>query len=227
MKTKPCPQCHKRKELSRFSKDKLRKDGHRVWCKKCQKEYYLRNLKKITIQHKKYNQEHKAEISQYQTIYQIKNKKKLREYRKKWQEKNKPKIKKYLQTHKKEKNKYMKEKRKNDINFKLACYLRTRIGEILRGKIKANPTIKLLGCSMEYLKQHLENQFKYGMNWDNWGRGWHGKGKQEWHVDHIKPIVSFNLNKPKEQKKCFHYINLRPLWAKDNWERTKMRRKNV
>lgn len=47
------------------------------------------------------------------------------------------------------------------------------------------------------------------MSWDNYGyRGWH--------IDHIKPCSSFNLSDIKEQKKCFHYSNMQPLWWKDN-----------
>ena len=42
------------------------------------------------------------------------------------------------------------------------------------------------------------------------------KVNDDFHVDHIKPCSSFNLEDPEEQKKCFHYKNLQPLWAKDN-----------
>jgi len=60
-------------------------------------------------------------------------------------------------------------------------------------------------------KEYLQNQFKKGMTWKNYG-----KGKRKWCVDHIKPCCSFDLSKPEEQKKCFHYTNLQPLWAKEN-----------
>ena len=59
------------------------------------------------------------------------------------------------------------------------------------------------------LKLHLENQFVDGMNWNNYG-------KNGWHIDHIKPCASFDLTDPKQQKICFHYTNLQPLWAIDN-----------
>jgi len=45
------------------------------------------------------------------------------------------------------------------------------------------------------------------MNWENQG---------EWHVDHIRPICSFDMTIEEEQIKCFHYSNLQPLWAEDN-----------
>ena len=41
------------------------------------------------------------------------------------------------------------------------------------------------------------------------------------HIDHHIPIASFNLLKEEEQKKCFHYTNLKPLWAKDNLSKGK------
>ena len=67
----------------------------------------------------------------------------------------------------------------------------------------------LIGCSLEELKKHLESQFKPGMSWKN-------RGRNGWHIDHIKPCASFDLSKSEEQHKCFHYSNLQPLWAKEN-----------
>lgn len=76
--------------------------------------------------------------------------------------------------------------------------------------------MKLVGCSLEQLKKHLQSKFTKGMTWENYGTGWHGKGMKEWHIDHIRPCASFDLSKASEQKKCFNYSNLQPLWAKDN-----------
>ena len=38
-----------------------------------------------------------------------------------------------------------------------------------------------------------------------------------WHIDHIKPVSKFNLLDLKQQKRCFNYKNLQPLWAKENF----------
>ena len=46
-----------------------------------------------------------------------------------------------------------------------------------------------------------------GMIWENYGT---------WHIDHFYPCDSFDLTKDEEQKRCFHYTNLQPLWAKEN-----------
>ena len=69
--------------------------------------------------------------------------------------------------------------------------------------------VTIIGCTLEQLKKHLENQFTAGMTWKNYGRN-------GWHIDHIKPCTSFDLTDPKQQRKCFHYSNLQPLWAAEN-----------
>lgn len=57
------------------------------------------------------------------------------------------------------------------------------------------------------LKQQLDAQFREGMSWVNHG---------EWHVDNIRPCAIFDLTRVAEQKVCFHYTNLQPLWAEEN-----------
>ncbi|MCX6894769.1 MAG: hypothetical protein NTZ16_04565 [Verrucomicrobia bacterium] len=86
--------------------------------------------------------------------------------------------------------------------------LRSRINRVLKGKLKSAPTLVLLGCSLEQFKSHLESRFTRGMSWRNYGSGWH--------LDHKEPCSSFDLSNPEEQRRCFHYSNLQPLWAKVN-----------
>jgi len=101
-----------------------------------------------------------------------------------------------------------------NINLRLSSCLRKRIHSVLKGKSKSSSTMDLIGCSIDYLKIHLEKLFQEGMTWENYGRGY--KNKKEWHIDHIIPCAKFDLTKPEEQRKCFHYSNLQPLWAIDN-----------
>lgn len=104
---------------------------------------------------------------------------------------------------------YEKNRKLTDSEFKLVKTLRSRLVNALRRQNlnKNNSTIDLLGCSVSFLKNALEAKFKEGMTWEN-----HGK----WHIDHIKPCALFDLRYIEEQKKCFHYTNLQPLWASEN-----------
>ena len=47
------------------------------------------------------------------------------------------------------------------------------------------------------------------MSWENYGR----KG---WHIDHIRPLASFDLTDVEQRRIAFHHTNLQPLWASDN-----------
>jgi hypothetical protein len=105
--------------------------------------------------------------------------------------------------------KYFKNKKEKDPSFKLSSNIRIRIYTALKNNSKSNKTKRLLGCSIKQLKQYLESKFTEGMNWGNYGL-------YGWHIDHIIPCSSFNLSKPEEQRKCFNYKNLQPLWAIDN-----------
>ena len=101
------------------------------------------------------------------------------------------------------------EKNKNNPDFKLIKNLRKRLGIFLKSKgMKKNSRmVELLGCSKSFLKDYLENKFKNGMSWKNYGK---------WHVDHIYPLSKFNFDNPNSLKKACHYSNLQPLWAIDN-----------
>ena len=68
---------------------------------------------------------------------------------------------------------------------------------------------RLLGCSMGFFKRYLEAQWQGDMSWASYGR--HG-----WHVDHRRPVASFNLARREDRRMCFHYSNLQPMWAADN-----------
>jgi len=105
-------------------------------------------------------------------------------------------------------------RKKHDPVFKMIKTQRERVYKTLKRKniSKDEPTIILLGCSAIQLKEYLANKFQDGMTWEN--HGVHG-----WHVDHIKPLASFDFRDESQIKEAFHYTNLQPLWWYDNLEK--------
>ena len=76
---------------------------------------------------------------------------------------------------------------------------------------KTNPSISYLGCDMKYFMEYFQKKMdlfnKYTeieMTWDNI------------HIDHIKPISSFNLDDEDEFLNCCHYSNMQPLLCEIN-----------
>lgn len=96
---------------------------------------------------------------------------------------------------------------REDINYRLKVRLRIKVHQALRGRLKSARTFELVGCSLPHLKKYLGQKFTEGMSWANYG---------EWHIDHIRPCASFDLSRPSQQRACFHYSNLQPLWGSDN-----------
>ena len=202
--TKQCIKCNKKHEIDNFHAQKASKDGKSPYCKDCNREYCqtwkLKNKKKIKKQQRKYQSE---------------NRDKLKEYNKKWIQENPDKMyairKKHREEHRDKINQRRRQKRKKNINFRLRTIISNRIRLALSRGSKNSTSCGLTGCSWEYLKLYLEGQFTAGMSWGNYGK---------WHIDHIKPCCSFDLTDIEQQKVCFHYTNLQPLWAIDNLKKS-------
>lgn len=111
----------------------------------------------------------------------------------------------YRYKNKHKKNELEKERRNIDPEFKLAGNLRSRLNIALKNDIKTGSAVTDLGCSIKDLKMYLESRFQPGMNWSNWA-------VDGWHIDHIRPLSSFNLSDPEQLKQACHYTNLQPLW---------------
>ncbi len=174
-----------------MSRDKAKKSLY-------DKKYYKKNKDKKLKMSKQYYQENKNSKLLYQKSYYEDHKEDRLKYASKYRKENWDKA-----------YSYKKEKRKNDVHFKLADWLRNRIRDALKGNFKAGSAVKDLGCSIEELKQRLEQQFKSGMTWEN-------HSFKGWHIDHIKPLASFDLTNRKQFLEACHYTNLQPLWAKEN-----------
>lgn len=134
------------------------------------------------------------------------------EYRKSNKEKVKLRRKKYYENNKDKHLEYFNKKRNTDKIFKLKDNVRRRINIFLtsNGIIKNNSTFNIIGCSPEFLKEHIEKQFTEGMSWDLMGK--------YIHIDHIIPLSSAKTEE--EIYKLCHYTNLQPLWAEDNMKKS-------
>lgn len=100
-------------------------------------------------------------------------------------------------------------RKRNDIAFVTKKRLRGRIYVALKRGVKSQSTMILLGCSIDFFKEYFQSLFTEEMTWQKYIAG-------EIVIDHIKPCVKFDLTDAGDQKKCFHYTNLQPLWKLDN-----------
>jgi hypothetical protein len=209
-KTKKCSKCGETKSISLFHKHKKGKYGVEDKCKLCRKEYDFKYYETHSDYHKEKstqwgldNPERKKEhlkkhlkTDRYRETwnkYYEENKEKLISATKEWNENNRDRV-----------NARDREKYKNNIQFKLRKVLRSRLLCALNGKMKAQSTFDLLGCSIDDFKTHIENQLLPEMLWINFG--------EIWEIDHIIPCDSFDLTIKEEQQKCFHYSNMQPLF---------------
>ena len=98
----------------------------------------------------------------------------------------------------------------NGSPFSISLRLRARVCNAIKqgGGRKPGRTFDITGCTVHQLKAWLESKFCARMTWKNYGRAWH--------IDHVMPCASFDLTKPDQVRQCFHYTNLRPLWARAN-----------
>ena len=196
---KICKKCNIKKSLDEFHNLNSSKDGKQSKCKVCvskiQKNYRINNQDKIHEYKKNYNQSENGKLvnKNYRKKYYLENKEIENKRSNEWNKLNREKMRDYN-------NKYSKEYRKN--NPELHAW-RNLINNYLRrvGKSKEGHTIDLLGYSILELKEHISSLFTDGMSWENYG---------EWHIDHIKPVISFPKNTP--PKIVNELKNLRPLW---------------
>ena len=139
----------------------------------------------------------KRECKLAEKNYRMKNAEKRSAYSKRWRKENP-------------------ERFKASRNKRYHTNSKARLGQLLRNRLnmalkaggirKTTSTMKLCGCSLEKLKQHIEDQFYDGMSWE----------KKNFHIDHMEPCALFNLADEEEQRKCFHYTNLKPEWPSKN-----------
>lgn len=184
------------------------------------KQYYIDNKEIISEKKKVYNTENKEKISENKKKYRISNLETLKLKHKTYYEDNKDeyleKVKSYYKNNKEKKKEYSKtylKENKDKVNENKRKYYDKNVHIFIWRKLlkrtlhqfnskKTNSTFNLLGYSCLQLRTHLENQFTEQMNWSNYG---------EWHVDHIKPVCTFDKTTPPSIVNALS--NLRPLWS--------------
>jgi hypothetical protein len=189
---KHCPTCDNFKILIYFNRQASCWYKLSRMCKNCINQYKKnkrQNDENYKLNDKLYNEKYK-QSGRRREVSQIRYKEKKTDIIKKCVE-------------------YNKFKYNNDPYFKVVSSIRSRVSKLIRqvNADKNNNFYEYLGCNKEEFINYFQAKFKEGMSWENHG---------EWHIDHIKPCASFNLLDDEEQKKCFHYTNLQPLWASEN-----------
>jgi hypothetical protein len=185
-----------REEKKQYNQD------HREEIKQYHKQYNQDYKEKIKQYHKQYNQDHKEERKQYNRQYNQDHREEKKQYNRQ-----------YKQDHKEERKQYNKQyknkKYKTDTTFRLRRIISRAISKSIKNNKNGYHWEDLVGYTLDDLKQHLEKQFKDGMNWNNYG---------EWHIDHITPISWFKFKSynDSEFKQCWALCNLQPLWAEEN-----------
>ena len=159
-------------------------------------------------------EEVRKEINKKKTIWQMERyrndpiyRKRILEKKARYMEKPESRIKtrSYARKYNKNNRHKIREMRRIPIN-RVKNNLRSRIREMIHGDLSSTQSI---GCNRLQLKVHLENQFRDGMSWDNYG--------SVWHVDHIIPLASAST--PEQAFILNHYSNLQPLFAEENMKK--------
>ncbi len=182
---KKCSKCKEYKEYSNFGINKHKRKGIEGKCKICQ-----------LLHGRTYRENNKERLKENNRESRKRNVLKIKERKKIYNEKpiNKERL-----------NRKRRERYKHDLNFKLLLNLRGRMTVMLRGLNKSDTTQNLLGCTIDEFKAYLSSQFDCNMNWDNYGIN-------GWELEHILPCELFNLIDERQQRVCFNYKNLKPLW---------------
>lgn len=197
--------------------------GKKNMCKQCymkefNKVHYLRNRERIRAATRAYYEKNREKINAMKLNIQ-KDSPSYKAYQREYYENRRDialkTMKEYYYNNKEAVNKKSYEAKKirlktnTEFRIKECLASRMRMAIINHKGLKQSSSIELLGADIATVRKHIESQFKPGMTWEN-------HGQIGWNIDHILPCDSFDLTKVEEQKKCFHYTNLQPLWYDDN-----------
>ena len=181
--------------------------------KAASKAYYQRTRPKRLARNKVLYRENRAEQLRLSRAWKLVHPEQAREQQRLYRERNREVIRKrasaWARAHRADAARRKRERCKRSAAFTMLCRLRARLSHLIRkGRAaKVESAVRLVGCDFPQLMVHLESQFTKGMTWEN---------RRLWEIDHIRPCKSFDLTKIEQQRQCFHYTNLQPLWRTDN-----------
>jgi hypothetical protein len=219
MKTKTCKQCQQEYPATA---EYFHRNGKyfQSYCKPCQSQIVKKYNGRYVEKNKQYRQKNKEKISEWHKKHYQENKEKLLEQSRERYRANSGAICERTKKYREDNIEwYRAYKREYHNKNKLQRNISRGVWGCLKGKQKQSRSIEYLGCSIEELWIHLESMFQEGMTRENYG---------EWHVDHIRPLSSWDFEIETECKlrEAWHYTNLQPLWAKDNLSKGKSWKKN-
>lgn len=84
-----------------------------------------------------------------------------------------------------------------------------------RGRVTMPQLLLWLGCSLREAVARIEEKWKPGMSWENYGK---------WQIDHVKACAEFQLAIETQAAICFHIENLQPLWRPENQAKENQRK---
>lgn len=171
------------------------------------RKYYQENKDKLDMKNREYRNKNKEKIAQWNKQYYKDNKEKIKESNHLYWEKNKNKLKKINHSYQKQNHKKLREHKKIYINKNINYHIGLRLRNLLwyalnkytkNGKVMVSTKYGVDYHSIiEYLKPFPTDLSK-------------------WHIDHIKPLCSFDLTNPEEVKKAFAPENHRWLRYNEN-----------
>lgn len=161
--------------------------------------YKAKNREALRVKQAAKYSRNKQAILAAQAIYKTKNRELVRMYKASHYTKNKKAIVKRVVATRRARY-------KTDEVFRTEMRLRRRLNDALReaNTRKAGRSFELIGCSPADCLKHLKAQL--------------GPSQKlaDYVTDHIFPVAAYDLTKPEQQRRAFHFSNLQPLSAADN-----------
>jgi hypothetical protein len=190
-----------RPEIREKVRERRRKNRDTVL--RWKRDSYRRNRERILAQQKAFKQnqapEEKAKRVAWHRAYYKSNRERIRRMQKEYGRRNL-----------KRDNLARVIKRRTNVQFTLRCRIRNHMRKILLrlpSFASSSHYLDLLGCRLNEFASYLENKFLPGMSWEN---------RNLWHLDHIRPLKTFDVSDPTQLAIACHFTNLQPLWAVDN-----------